>query len=69
MMQVKCELCDKVETIEDGSYEAKRLLNKKFHSYLCKICYERIGTNTKKRHETGNFKLYEAPDKKKQSHK
>ncbi|MBO1003555.1 YlaI family protein [Pseudogracilibacillus auburnensis] len=57
-MQVQCVLCDKIESINDNSYEAKRLINKRIQSYLCQTCYDRIETNTKKRHETGKFNLY-----------
>lgn len=57
-MQVKCVLCDIIEDIEDDSLQAKRLRNRRLKMYVCQSCYSRIGDNTKKRHETGNFKLY-----------
>ena len=57
-MQVQCVICDKIETIEDHSLQAKRLYHRKVQSYLCQSCNERIAKNTTKRHETGNFKLY-----------
>lgn len=57
-MQVKCVLCDNVEAINDNSFEAKRLRNRKINLYLCKKCYQRIDQKTKQRHATGNFHLY-----------
>nr|WP_077622150.1 YlaI family protein [Sediminibacillus massiliensis] len=63
-MRVKCVLCDTVEKIDSNSLQAKRLRNRRIHMYLCQTCDKRIEVNTKKRHETGNFKLYK---KKKQS--
>lgn len=62
-MQVQCVICDKIETIDYNSYEAKRLLNKRTRFHLCKDCYDRIGQNTKKRHESGNFNLYNSNKK------
>ncbi|MEW9677851.1 YlaI family protein [Lentibacillus sp. L22] len=58
-MQVKCVLCDRVETIDDYSLKAKRLRNRKTSMYLCQTCYWRIDTKTRERHETGNFHLYQ----------
>lgn len=58
-MQVKCAICDAVESIDDHSLEAKRLRNRRANLYLCKICYERIGKKTKERHASGNFNLYQ----------
>lgn len=58
-MQVKCVLCDNVETIDDYSLHAKRLRNRRNQMYLCKKCYERIEYKTNQRHGTGNFRLYE----------
>ena len=57
-MQVQCALCDTIESIEDNSYEAKRLLNKRIRSYLCKNCYDRITEQTEKRLATGKFKFH-----------
>lgn len=57
-MEVQCAICDKIETIADDSYQAKRLMNRRVQSYLCKTCYDRITEKTMKRHESGNFKLY-----------
>lgn len=57
-MQVKCAICDTVEGIDDYSLEAKRLRNRRVNLYLCKNCYDRIGKKTKKRHASGNFKLF-----------
>lgn len=61
-MQVQCILCDKIDTIDDNSYEAKRMINKHISTYLCPTCYDRIAEKTKKRHETGKFKLYRPPN-------
>lgn len=58
MLQVQCVICDTIHTIKDCSTEAKRLKNRRTHTYLCEICYERIKKNTLKRHQTGKFKLY-----------
>ncbi|WP_066289569.1 YlaI family protein [Bacillus sp. FJAT-29937] len=59
-MRVKCVLCDKIESIEDQSFQAKRLRNRPIHTYMCKDCEARITANTQKRIETGNFKLYQS---------
>ncbi|GAB3068196.1 YlaI family protein [Virgibacillus ainsalahensis] len=64
-MQVKCAICDNVQTLEDDSPEAKRLRNRRIHMFLCQSCYERIEYKTNQRHATGNFKLYEKKKKKK----
>lgn len=64
-MQVQCVICDNIEELNDGSFEAKRLMNRRMHTYLCEECNKRIAENTKKRHETGNFKLYEDKKSKK----
>jgi len=63
MVQVQCAICDKIESIEDNSMQAKRLINRKAHSYLCKACNERIADKTKKRHESGKFNLYNSKRK------
>ncbi|MFC4025427.1 YlaI family protein [Oceanobacillus longus] len=57
-MQVKCTLCDKIEDIEDYSLKAKRLRNRRIYMYLCTPCYERVEHKTKKRLDTGKFRLY-----------
>jgi uncharacterized protein YlaI len=57
-MRVKCVICDKIESIEDGSPQAKRLRNRPIHTYLCKSCEERITEKTNARISTGNFRLY-----------
>ncbi|SDQ64067.1 Uncharacterized protein YlaI [Virgibacillus subterraneus] len=64
-MQVQCVLCDTIEDIQDSSLQAKRLRNRRIHMYLCQQCDQRIYSNTKKRHETGNFHLYEGKKQKK----
>lgn len=58
-MQVKCVLCDVIETIEDYSLQAKKLRNRKTYMYLCQTCYDRVKENTLKRHATGKFHLFE----------
>ncbi|WP_182199041.1 YlaI family protein [Paraliobacillus salinarum] len=62
-MKVKCPICDKVDNIDPDSPLAKKLRNRRKHLYLCPSCSERIGENTKRRHETGDFKLFEQPQK------
>ncbi len=57
-MQVKCVICDRVETLDEHSLIAKRMRNHGKRLYLCKTCYNRIGENTKKRLATGKFRLY-----------
>lgn len=59
-MKVKCVLCDKIETIENESLQAKKLRNRPIHTYMCMECNERIAYKTQKRFETGNFKLYQS---------
>lgn len=65
-MQVKCVICDTLESLEDHCLKAKRLRNRKIHMYLCEDCYKRIEVNTKKRHATGDFCLYETRKKSKE---
>jgi uncharacterized protein YlaI len=59
-MRVKCVICDKIESIEDESLEAKRLRNRPIHTYMCQDCSNRISERTKARLESGNFRLYRA---------
>jgi len=59
-MRVKCVLCDKIESIENESPQAKRLRNRPIHTYMCKDCEARITNKTLKRIETGNFRLYQS---------
>lgn len=63
-MQTKCTLCDYTETIDEHSFKAKRLRNKRISLYLCDTCDERITKRTKERIATGNFKLFECKDNK-----
>lgn len=63
-MQVKCVICDLIEDIDDHSLQAKRLRNRKIHMYLCQTCRERIHVKTKKRHATGNFRLFRQGNRK-----
>lgn len=62
-MQVKCVICDNIESLDDNCFRAKRLRNRRIHMYLCNDCYTRIDVNTKKRHATGNFHLYDTKKK------
>lgn len=57
-MQVKCPICDSIDTIDPDSPLAKRLRNRRKHLYLCPSCSDRIGEKTKKRLATGKFKFY-----------
>lgn len=59
-MEVQCDLCEQVDSIDDNSLLAKKIMYRKVQSYLCSDCYERIKTKTLKRHKTGNFRLYRA---------
>ncbi|QKY68922.1 YlaI family protein [Lentibacillus sp. CBA3610] len=63
-MKVQCVLCDVLHELEDNALQAKRLRNRRIHMYLCPECYERIDNNTKKRHATGSFRLYDPKEKK-----
>jgi uncharacterized protein YlaI len=62
-MKVKCVICDKIETIDDYSIEAKRLRNRPIHTYMCKPCSDRITERTEKRMASGNFRLYKSAKK------
>jgi len=57
-MDVKCTICDKVDDLNDDSFQAKRLRNRRTYMYLCSECYNRIKLNTEARHATGKFRLY-----------
>jgi uncharacterized protein YlaI len=59
LLKVKCVICDKIEDIDENSFQAKRLRNRPIHTYMCKECEERIAENTKKRIDSGNFVLYQ----------
>lgn len=63
-MRVKCVICDKIESIEDESFIAKRLRNRPIHTYMCQDCSSRISEKTKARIDTGNFKLYRTQSEK-----
>ncbi|MBY0097739.1 YlaI family protein [Mesobacillus maritimus] len=60
-MRVKCVICDKIETINDETLQAKQLRNRPIHTYMCNDCHIRIAENTKKRIQTGQFRLYKSP--------
>jgi uncharacterized protein YlaI len=57
-MEVKCTICDKIDTLEDDSFLAKRLRNRRSYMYLCDECNDRITEKTNARHATGKFRLY-----------
>ena len=59
-MRVKCVICDKIESIDDNSFQAKRLRNKPINTYMCNACSERIRERTQKRIDSGNFHLYKS---------
>jgi uncharacterized protein YlaI len=56
-MRVKCVICDKVETIENESLQAKRLRNRPIHTFMCTTCEDRITEKTNARIETGKFQF------------
>lgn len=56
-MKVKCVICEKIESLENDSFTAKRLRNRPIHTYTCQTCYDRITERTKARLATGNFKI------------
>ncbi|MFD2443374.1 YlaI family protein [Bacillus sp. CGMCC 1.16607] len=56
-MKVKCVICDKVESIENESLQAKRLRNRPIHTFMCKDCDERIAEKTKVRLDSGKFQF------------
>ncbi|PKR86918.1 YlaI family protein [Heyndrickxia camelliae] len=41
-MNVKCILCEKIESIDDDTLIAKRLKNRPIHTYMCDECHDRI---------------------------
>lgn len=57
-MKVKCVICDQIESIEDDSPQAKKLRNRPIHTFMCKVCFDRITNRTNERISTGNFRLY-----------
>lgn len=57
-MNVKCVICDKIETLKDDSFQAKRLRNRPIYTYMCEACSSRITAKTEQRIATGNFHLY-----------
>jgi uncharacterized protein YlaI len=60
-MRVKCVICDVIESINDETLQAKQLRNRPIHTYMCSDCHKRIAENTKKRIQTGQFRLYKSP--------
>ncbi|GIN61378.1 hypothetical protein J27TS8_13710 [Robertmurraya siralis] len=57
-MRVKCVICDNIESIDDHSFQAKKLRNRPIHTFMCKSCETRITERTNERIATGNFRLY-----------
>ncbi|WP_084600068.1 YlaI family protein [Pontibacillus litoralis] len=62
-MRVKCVLCEDVHNIDSNCLKAKRMRNRRIHTYMCPPCQERIRERTNERKATGNFKLYREPVK------
>jgi uncharacterized protein YlaI len=56
-MKVKCVICDKIETLEDESFLAKRLRNRPIHTFTCRSCHDRITERTNARIATGKFRI------------
>ncbi|UOQ43174.1 YlaI family protein [Halobacillus salinarum] len=54
-MRVKCVICDNIENIDSYCLQAKRLRNRRIHTYMCPDCHERIAEKTKQRLATGKF--------------
>ncbi|MBM7552903.1 YlaI family protein [Thalassobacillus pellis] len=64
-MRVQCVICDEIEKIDSDSLQAKRLRNRRIHTYMCPSCHDRIGEKTEKRLATGNFRIYKERKKEK----
>lgn len=62
-MRVKCVICDGVESIDSNSLQAKRMRNRRIHTFMCTTCHDRIEEKTLARKATGNFNLYRQPKK------
>ncbi|WP_181348959.1 YlaI family protein [Thalassobacillus sp. CUG 92003] len=56
-MRVKCVLCDEVNQIDSYCLQAKRLRNRRIHTYMCQSCHDRIEKKTHERLNTGNFRF------------
>ncbi|MNT74710.1 hypothetical protein D3C72_2135530 [compost metagenome] len=67
-MRVKCVICDKIESIDDYSPQAKKLRNRPIHTYMCPECRSRITEKTSKRVETGKFFVFRSGNKKEWLH-
>lgn len=65
-MRVQCVICDEIEKIDSYCLQAKRLRNRRIHTYMCQSCHDRIEANTNKRLETGNFRFNR--ERKKEKH-
>lgn len=63
-MKVRCVLCDKIETLDDESLEAKKLRNRPIHTYMCEECNKRITEKTKERFANSPYRIYHRMRKK-----
>ncbi|HZG70217.1 MAG TPA: YlaI family protein [Chondromyces sp.] len=57
-MRAKCILCDRIDTLDDDTLQAKKLRNRPIHTYMCPDCQARISERTAQRAATGKFRLY-----------
>ncbi|CAM3961603.1 YlaI family protein [Alkalicoccus chagannorensis] len=57
MLRVKCVLCEKIESLNSDTPEAKKLRNRPIHTYMCDSCRERIGKKTEERKAGGQFHM------------
>lgn len=51
-------LCDTIETLDDEDPLAKKLRNRRIHTYMCDECHERITLRTKERFANKEYKVY-----------
>ncbi|WP_081658174.1 YlaI family protein [Pontibacillus halophilus] len=65
-MRVKCVLCDDVQQIDSYSLQAKRMRNRRTHTFICQGCHERITDKTNARVATGKFRFNR--ERKKEKH-
>jgi len=57
-MKVQCVICDRIFTLDDHSFIAKRLRNHPDKTFLCQECHDRITEKTLARLATGKFRQY-----------
>ena len=57
-MKAKCILCEKIDILDNDSFEAKKLINHPISTYMCTSCTDKISVQTKKRMKTGQYKVY-----------